>query len=240
MNFNASINMYKVFFTGEKYGITTWDNQQVFAPKCTKCPDIRRLEEFGYTFIELDEGCNLIDGRGLIYLEPSVKGIKWFIQNKIVAFIGNDDRTGLFFVKERRYIYGIDDASNEKIFIATFLQGKKGLVTHSGYEIFKPAYMKVELFDNDIYVAYTDDGRPILNSQSWESPTEIAESFQLYKDGIMAKFSPTKYGWINPQNGKLINPEELTKHQHFYIEFSEKSAKYLCELKKPKHFHIEN
>jgi len=221
------VNMYKTFLVAQKYGIMTWDKRLIFPPKCITPPDVEALETTGYTFIQLEDGYNIIDRKGQVFLEEAVEDIAWLVPKEIVGFVAKDGTENMFFIKNRKVIRKITDAELQQKFIQTFRGKKTGITTYSGIEVFEPKFSAVAIFDEGIYIGYNSDGSSVLNSISWEAPTRKAESFENMTSGIMAKFSAGKYGWINPKTGKTLKPEEQTKQQQKLLEFAKKKEELL-------------
>lgn len=223
MNVIQDIGAYKIFSVGIKYGIKTWCNRLILNPICTRRPNLEELERFGYTFIVTEEGCNLVDNTGNLYLEEQhISKIGWFIQNKVVAYATQDGHEGLFFVKTKLYIRNITNANDEHEFIQTFCGKYTGAAAHSGKQIFEPNYSAVAIFDKEIYIAYKEDGTAILNSLAWKNQSEEAENFKLSPSGIMAQYKNGTYAWIKPETGEKIDNSELTRCQQQLIKLAEK------------------
>lgn len=221
------INKYKVFVTAAgKYGITTWDRKHVFPPKCLTIPDIESLEDLGYTFVRLQSGYNIIDECGQLLLNENVSDIGWLIRGETIGFVKNDGTENLFFVRNNCYVCNITDISFEDNFLQTFRGKLIGLATYSGVEVFKPKYSAVATFTNNIFIAYSNDGKMFLNAPEWDSMTKSAEDFKCMRAGILAKYTSGEYAWINPHTGKDMKENELTGMQLNLLLFAREKEKY--------------
>lgn len=214
-------NMYKIFPVGERYGILTWCNRLIFEPLCIRKPNIVALERYGHTFVLLEQGFNIIDTEGELLLKECVQEIGWVVRNKIIGYTAFDGTENLYFLETKNVIRNLTDLSFEETFYQTYRENRVGLITLSGQTIFEPIYSGVAIFDQDIFIAYTPKRNALLNSPLWEKAVR-AESFKNYPVGILAKFSAGKYGWINPDTGRILKQEELTKNQRNLIEIAMK------------------
>lgn len=221
------VNAYKVFIVANHYGIMTWDKRLVFPPKCITPPDVEALETTGYTFIQLEDGYNIINNNGQLFLEESVENIVWLVPKEIVGFVAKDGTENIFFIKNKKVIRKITDVALQQNFIQTFRGKKTGITTYSGIEIFEPKYSAVAIYEGNIYIAYNSDGSSVLNSIHWEAPTKKAKNFENLTSGILAKFSAGKYGWINPKTGKTLKPEEESQQQQKLLEFAKRKEELL-------------
>lgn len=214
-------NLYKLFPVGEHYGIITWCNRLIFEPRCIRKPNVLALEKYGYTFVHLEEGLNIINNQGDLLLEDCVKRIGWVIEPQIVGFTDDNNSDGLLFLETMNIIRNLTDISFEETFYQIFRGKKVGIVTLSGKTIFEPLYSGVAIFDHNIYIAYTVKRNAILNSESWEKPIR-AEVFKKYRVGILAKFCSGEYAWVNSKTGKVLKQEELTRNQINLLEMAKK------------------
>ena len=217
----SDISEYKTFIVAGKFGIRTWCDRLILAPICVERPNIGHLEDYGYTFIKLESGINLINEEGLLLLNENMVDAGWLIQNKIVAFKRKDGTEGIYFVKEEKYIYNLTDAEPKTEYIETENGKKHGVVTYWGKEIFVPNYSAVAIFDNNIYIAYNDDGTALLNSPEWKAPTKSAMTDSFFRSrshGILAKFVSEGWKWVDRETGEFIPDSSLTMQQKLNIK----------------------
>ncbi len=214
------INMYKVFKLNGKYGIKRWDGLLVLNPISLKRPDIVELEIKGYTFVVLEEGCNVVDKNGdLLIHNFCIQEIGWF-KDDIVAFTDVVGNCGLFFINSKKIIKNITDAECEKHCIRTWSNEKAGLSTYTGFEIFPPVYYEPTVFYGDnIFIGYCEDGTSVLNAESWAEPIH-AKAFKVMQRGIIMKSLEDEYSWIDLQTGKRIVEETLSRAQKQMLGFA--------------------
>ena len=233
------ISDYRIFSVAGKFGIQTWCQRLIFPPKCLTKPNLKALEDDGYTFVHLDDGWNLINRDGTILMKECVDEALWIRKNEIVAF-SKAGEEGMFFVKEKKYIRDIDDISLEVDFIKTFRKetarkSLEGIATYWGIEVFPPKYSAVAVFANDIYVAFKDDGTAVLNSPNWERTIDNVDATSLIKSKkggeIMAKLQDKGYQWIDHKTGEIIPSEEQNLHQKSMIAAAKEQERVQNELK---------